>query len=134
VGESGFGTEGRQCLHSRQRAHIESGAGIANNQNYGLRLWDSGGFLRPSFLFRSRKDGDHAGDWHRWTTTGGIATGSGWHHVAVTYEFGKPETIRGYIDGELAPGAGTWAARRSRLRWWTMTRSGSARRWAKRRA
>lgn len=77
----------------------------ANNQNYGLRLWDSGGFLRLSFLFRSRKDGDHAGDWHRWTTTGGIAAGSGWHHVAVTYEFGKPETIRGYIDGELAPGA-----------------------------
>jgi mono/diheme cytochrome c family protein len=77
----------------------------ANNQNYGLRLWDSGGFLRPSFLFRSRKDGDHVGDWHRWTTTGGIATGSGWHHVAVTYEFGKPETIRGYIDGELATGA-----------------------------
>ena len=77
----------------------------ADNQNYALRLWDSGGFLRPSFLFRSRKDGDHAGDWHRWTTTGGIAVGSGWHHVAVTYEFGKPETIRGYIDGELAPGA-----------------------------
>lgn len=77
----------------------------ANNQNYGLRLWDSGGFLRLSFLFRSRKDGDHAGDWHRWTTTGGFAAGSGWHHVAVTYEFGKPETIRGYIDGEAAPGA-----------------------------
>jgi cytochrome c553 len=77
----------------------------ADNQNYALRLWDSGGFLRPSFLFRSRKDGDHAGDWHRWTTTGGIAVGSGWHHVAITYEFGKPETIRGYIDGELAPGA-----------------------------
>lgn len=77
----------------------------ANNQNWGLRLWDSGGFLRLSFLFRSRKDGEHAGDWHRWTTTGGIAAGSGWHHVAVTYEFGKPETIRGYIDGELAPGA-----------------------------
>ncbi len=77
----------------------------ANNQNWGLRLWDAGGFLRPSFLFRSRKDGDHAGDWHRWTTTGGIAAGSGWHHVAVTYEFGKPESIRGYIDGELAPGA-----------------------------
>lgn len=77
----------------------------ANNQNWGLRLWDAGGFLRPSFLFRSRKDGDHAADWHRWTTTGGIAAGSGWHHVAVTYEFGKPESIRGYIDGELAPGA-----------------------------
>jgi mono/diheme cytochrome c family protein len=77
----------------------------ADNQNYGLRLWDSGGFLRPSFLFRSRKDGDHAGDWHRWTTTGGFAAGSGWHHVAITYEFGKPETVRGYIDGEAAPGA-----------------------------
>lgn len=77
----------------------------ANNQNYGLRLWDSGGLLRPSFLFRSRKEGGHAGDWHRWTTTGGIAAGSGWHHIAVTYEFGKPESIRGYMDGELATGA-----------------------------
>jgi hypothetical protein len=78
----------------------------SDNQNYGLRLWDSSGLLRPSFLFRSRKDGDHAGDWHRWTTTGGFAAGSGWHHVAVTYEFGKPESVRGYIDGESMPG--TW--------------------------
>jgi hypothetical protein len=77
----------------------------ADNQNYALRLWDGGGLLRPSFLFRSRKDGTREGAWHRWTTTGGIATASGWHHVAITYEFGKPESIRGYIDGESVPGA-----------------------------
>lgn len=77
----------------------------ANNQNWGLRLWDSGGLLRLSFLFRSRADGEHAGDWHRWTTTAGIAANSGWHHLAFTYQFGKPESVRGYLDGEAVPGA-----------------------------
>ena len=82
-----------------------SNPGVAkDNQNYGLRLWEGGGFLRLSFLFRSRKDGEHAGDWHRWTTTGGFGAGSGWHHVAVSYVFGKPETMRGYIDGEDVTG------------------------------
>ncbi|MCB1278936.1 LamG domain-containing protein, partial [Prosthecobacter sp.] len=82
-----------------------SNPGVAkDNQNYGLRLWEGGGFLRLSFLFRSRKDGDHAGDWHRWTTTGGFGAASGWHHVAVSYVFGKPETMRGYIDGEDVTG------------------------------
>jgi hypothetical protein len=77
----------------------------ADNQNWGLRLWDSGGLLRLSFLFRSRAEGDHPGAWHRWTTTAGIAVNSGWHHVAITYQFGKPESVRGYIDGEDVPGA-----------------------------
>ena len=76
-----------------------------NNQNWGLRLWDGGGVLRLSFLFRSRPEGAFAGDWHRWTTTAGIAPGSGWHHVAFTYQFGKPESVRGWIDGEAVPGA-----------------------------
>lgn len=77
----------------------------ANNQNWGLRLWDSGGVLRLSFLFRSRAEGTHAGDWHRWTTTAGFAANSGWHHLAFTYQFGKPESVRGYLDGEAVPGA-----------------------------
>ena len=33
-------------------------------------------------------------------------TAGGWHHVAVAYTFGKPESIRGYIDGQDV--AGTW--------------------------
>jgi hypothetical protein len=75
-----------------------------NNQNYALRLWESGGVLRPAFLFRSRKDGDHPGDWHRWVTTGGFGIASGWHHVAITYTFGQPDSIRAYLDGASLPG------------------------------
>ena len=29
-----------------------------------------------------------------------------WRHVAITYEFGKPETVRGWIDG--VPTDGSW--------------------------
>ncbi|MEN3942768.1 DUF1553 domain-containing protein [Prosthecobacter sp. SYSU 5D2] len=87
------------------KGRTQNPGAASNNQNYALRLWESGGFLRPGFLFRSRKDGDHAGDWHRWSTTGGFGIGSGWHHVAITYTFGKPDSIRAYVDGEAMPGA-----------------------------
>jgi hypothetical protein len=73
----------------------------ANNQNYALRLKTPNGAL--SFLFRSR---GKTGDWHRWTSKSGVSTDDGWHHVAVTYTFGKKESIRGYIDG--FPIKGTW--------------------------
>jgi len=39
-------------------------------------------------------------DWHRWTSDDGFEPGSGWHHVAVTYTFGKPESLRGWLYGE----------------------------------
>ncbi len=74
---------------------------VAENQNFALRLKTPTGAL--SFLFRSAgKDGD----WHRWTSQSGVSAGDGWHHVAVTYTFGKKESVRGYIDGELVKG--TW--------------------------
>lgn len=76
----------------------------ANNQNYGFRLFENGGSLCLSWLFRSRDDGDSAGDWHRWDSTAGFKPGKGWHHVAVTYVFGEPESVRGYIDGESVDG------------------------------
>ncbi|MCP5541658.1 MAG: DUF1553 domain-containing protein [Akkermansiaceae bacterium] len=78
-----------------------------NNQNYGLRLFLSGSSLNLSWLFRSRAEGDQPGDWHRWDSTAGITPGSGWHHVAVTYVFGEPDSMRGYIDGE--PVDGVWS-------------------------
>jgi mono/diheme cytochrome c family protein len=78
----------------------------ANNQNFALRLWEKDGKLRISFLFRSRPDGAHKGDWHRWTSISGIEPEAGWHHVAVSYRFGNPESVRGYIDAEQVEG--TW--------------------------
>lgn len=72
------------------------------NQNWALRLAGGNGAL--SFLFRSRPDKDHPGDYHRWNTTAGIGSADRWHHVAVSYTFGDPKSIRGYIDGKPVPG------------------------------
>ena len=75
-----------------------------NNQNYGLRVFRAGDAALLSFLFRSRTEGAHKADWHRWDSTEGFVIGSGWHHVAVTYVFGKPESIAAYVDGERVQG------------------------------
>lgn len=79
----------------------------SENQNYALRLSGAGGQAQISFLFRDREPGAVSSeDFHRWNTKQGFAVNSGWHHIAVSYEFGKPESIRGYIDG--VPQAGVW--------------------------
>lgn len=82
--------------------------GVANdNQNYGLRVTETRGEACLSFLFREA--GNRPGkteDWHRWNSKTGCSTDGSWHHVAVSYTFGKPESIRGYIDGK--PVQGTW--------------------------
>lgn len=81
----------------------------ANNQNWALRLSSQSGVACVNFLFRSRAgegDNEASGGWHRWTTKQGFVPGSGWHHVAVTYRFGEPDSIRGYLDGERL--AGRW--------------------------
>lgn len=75
----------------------------SENHNYALRLQGKGTQAVLSFLFRSAGD---EGEWHRWTSSSGASVGDGWHHVAVTYEFGKPKSIRGYVDGE--PVNGKW--------------------------
>ncbi len=76
----------------------------AHNQNYGFRVFRSGDSVLLSFLFRSRTVGAHKSDWHRWDSTEGFSVGSGWHHIAVTYVFGKPDSVRGYVDGERVKG------------------------------
>ena len=101
-------------------------------QNWALRLRGQGN-ARVSFLFKA--DG---GEFHRWTSKAGIATGSGWHHVAVTYTFGKPESIQGYVDGVATKGVwdmggatnkaptvdndAVWIASSSKPRHWPKTR------------
>lgn len=74
------------------------------NQNYALRLYGANGEARVSFLFASAPEKGKPADWHRWTTTKGFAPG-GWHHVAVSYTFGTPASVRGYIDGQAVKGA-----------------------------
>lgn len=76
----------------------------ADNQNWAVRLSSHGGQACVNFLFRSRADDSAPADWHRWTSSKGFAAGSGWHHIAVSYQFGKPDTIKGYLDGKLVKG------------------------------
>lgn len=73
----------------------------ANNQNYALRLQNG----QIGFLFHSANAPDRKGDWHRWWSKDRMV-GGGWHHIAVTYTFGKSKSIKGYIDGRETDG--TW--------------------------
>lgn len=76
------------------------------NHNYALRLQGKGPDAVLSFLFRTRADKKTPGDWHRWTSKEGFTVDKGWHHVAVTYEFGKADSLVGYVDGR--PVTGIW--------------------------
>lgn len=80
-----------------------------DNQNWAMRLRKIGGKVRINFLFASeRVPGQQPADahWHRWTSNEGLADEKRWHHVAVSYRFGEPDSIRGWIDGKAQ--AGTW--------------------------
>lgn len=77
-----------------------------DNQNWALRVREVDGSVRVSFLFFSAPTKEQPGEWHRWTSDAGFRPGSGWHHVAVTYTFGDPESIRGWLDSK--PVKGTW--------------------------
>lgn len=85
----------------------------AENQNYALRLKGEGGEARPSFLFRSAVPSGEKLDsnkhYHRWTASSGFSGAkgsakSGWHHVAVTFTFGKGDSIKGFVDGKEVKG------------------------------
>ncbi|NQV23211.1 MAG: DUF1553 domain-containing protein [Rhodopirellula sp.] len=75
------------------------------NHNYSLRLQGKGSEAVLSFLFRSRgSDEKSPGDWHRWTSKEGFKVDKGWHHIAITYEFGKKNSVAGYVDGQSVSG------------------------------
>lgn len=79
----------------------------ADNQNWALRLREHQGKCCVSFLFATvpvpgaAKSDAH---WHRWSSDSGFVAGPGWHHIAVTYRFGEPQSLRGWIDGQPHPG------------------------------
>src|SRR5262249_40368300 len=83
-----------------------------DNQNWALRVRELNGEARVSFLFATPPEGNEAkpaakdAHWHRWTSRTGFAPGSGWHHVAVSYRFGDPESLRGWLDSK--PMVGVW--------------------------
>jgi len=75
------------------------------NQNYALRLKGVNGRAAIGFLFTAEAVDGQPVIWHRWWSTEGFQIDTGWHHVAVTYTFGKKESLRGYIDGAEMKGA-----------------------------
>ena len=70
----------------------------ADNQNWSLRLVTEKGATHLSFLFATPKKPNDQ-HWHRWTSKSGFPASTGWHHVAVSYTFSQPDSIRGWIDG-----------------------------------
>jgi hypothetical protein len=79
----------------------------ADNHNWSLRLVGKERGCHISFLFREEQNRKgEQNDYHRWTSEAGFAAGSGWHYVAVTYQFGRGDSIVGYIDGRATKG--TW--------------------------
>lgn len=79
-----------------------------DNQNWSLRVVGArSGLAQLGFLFTSQLPGAKP-RWHRWTSDAAFDIASGWHHVALAYEFGRPETMRGWIDG--LPTEGKWDA------------------------
>jgi hypothetical protein len=86
------------------KGRTENKGFATENQNWSLRLSGKAGTCRVSFLFRDADNRPHghpefSQDWHRWTSTAGIEPESGWHHVALSYTFGKGDSLHGYIDG-----------------------------------
>ncbi|WP_404307775.1 DUF1553 domain-containing protein [Neorhodopirellula lusitana] len=78
-----------------------------DNQNWALRVVSLGDSIRASFLFATPiqpKAARADSHWHRWTTEKGFLARSGWHHIAVAYRFGEPESIHGWIDGVATNG------------------------------
>lgn len=82
--------------------------GVASgNQSYSLRLQSKGDEAVLSFLFRNGEDKvTSSSDFHRWTSKTGFEVDGKWHHVAMTYEFGKADSLTGYVDG--LPVDGVW--------------------------
>lgn len=77
----------------------------AENQNYAFRLQHGKAGSQIGFLFHSSDVPGKKGEWHRWWSKDTVPT-AGWHHVAVTYTFGKPKSVKGFIDGRETDG--TW--------------------------
>lgn len=78
-----------------------------NNQNWSLRvIGGSAGLAHLSFLFASAPEPGGGNTWHIWNSEASFQIATGWHHVALSYEFGRPDSMRGWIDG--VPTEGVW--------------------------
>ncbi|MFN3159256.1 MAG: DUF1553 domain-containing protein [Rubinisphaera brasiliensis] len=74
-----------------------------DNQNWALRVRRLDGRVCISLLFSSVLPNNAkprgTENWHRWTSDRGFTPDKQWHHVAIAYRFGEPDSIVGVIDG-----------------------------------
>lgn len=76
-----------------------------NNQNWSLRvIGGSSGLAHVSFLFAGAPDPGKENTWHIWNSDASFKIATGWHYVALAYEFGKPDTMQAWIDGVATKG------------------------------
>ncbi len=94
-----------QLMYVIGKGRSDSPEFARDNQNWALRVLPRGGGAHLSFLFATIP-GSTDSHWHRWTSDAAFGVNTGWHHIAVAYRFGEPESIRGWIDG--VPTAGIW--------------------------
>ncbi len=74
------------------------------NQNYAVRLKGANEGAEIGFLFTSIDPAQKGKrDWHRWTSKQRIPA-SGWHHLSVTYTFGKKDSLAVRIDNQITEG------------------------------
>ncbi|MFO0066548.1 MAG: DUF1553 domain-containing protein [Pirellulaceae bacterium] len=78
-----------------------------DNHNWSMRIRRIDGKGHLDFLFATDPgQSDPTGPWHRWTSDAILSPDPQWHHVAIAYQFGNPESIRGWVDGK--PVQGDW--------------------------
>ncbi len=78
----------------------------ASAHNYALRLRGTEDGVQIGFQFSAAAADGKPTTSHRWWSREGFEYPAGWHHVALTYVFGDPTSVRGTIDGR--PVLGDW--------------------------
>ena len=76
----------------------------AKTQNYALRLRGTADGIQIGFQFSAPGIGGSEPTSHRWWSREGFEHPAGWHHIALSYTFGQPESVRGTIDGRIVSG------------------------------
>ncbi|WP_160311393.1 DUF1553 domain-containing protein [Rhodopirellula islandica] len=86
--------------------HPKHGEDFAEkNQNYSVRFQGAKGGARFGILFTSEHPETKDRLWHRWWSESTVP-GTGWHHVALQFTFGKSDSLLAWIDGKAV--TGTW--------------------------
>ncbi|QDT39071.1 DUF1553 domain-containing protein [Stratiformator vulcanicus] len=98
-----------QHMHivSKGRTTYSAGSKFGrDNLNYALRLTGKKGRAALTFLFRDRNSDANSDErFHRWQSNVTFRPNGDWHHVALSYRFGEPESIRGIVDGQISKGS-----------------------------